>query len=401
MKKLPLSGIRVLDLSRVFAAPTCAQILGDLGAEVIKVERARVGDDGRHFGVYGIQGADGKPTNDGSMFIAVNRNKKGITLDIGKPAGQQIVRRLAALSDVLIENYKTGDLARYGLDAASMRQLNPRLVYCSVTGFGQSGPYREKPGYDPIFQAMGGWMSVNGDPDKPMIAAANMVDTITGYFAAMSVLASLYHRDRGDDPAGKGQSIDIALLEVAIASINQRAQDYLMNGEQPPRRDTFGVVYPCADGSMIIAVANTGQWTRFCGVLGIPEWATDPEYATHLARMKRKEAIYTRLYAITRTRKVSELWAALDAVEVPAAPVYDFRQVFDDPHAKARGVLVESTHASGKTIPLIRSPMRFSDTPIDEYRAPPQLGQHTDEVLHGLLGMDSREIARLRDEGVI
>jgi crotonobetainyl-CoA:carnitine CoA-transferase CaiB-like acyl-CoA transferase len=401
MKKLPLEGIRVLDLSRVFAAPTCAQILGDLGAEVIKVERAGSGDEGRQFGVYGIRGADGKPTNDGSMFIAVNRNKKGITLDIAKPAGQDIARRLAALSDVLVENYKTGDLARYGLDADSIRRLNPRIVYCSVTGFGQSGPYREKPGYDPIFQAMGGWMSVNGTPDEPMIAAANIVDTITGYFAAMSVLASLYHRDRGDEPGGRGQAIDVALLDVAFASINQRAQDYLMDGQQPPRRDTFGVVYPCADGSMIIAVANAGQWTRFCGLLGLPEWANDPEYTTHLARMKRKQEIYNRLYAITRTRKVADLWAALDAVDVPAAPVYDFRQAFDDPHARARGVLVESQHASGQTIPLIRSPIRLSDTPLEQYRAPPQLGQHTDEVLRGLLGMDAAEIERLRAERVI
>jgi len=400
LKTLPLSGLRVLDLSRVFAAPTCAQILGDLGADVIKVERAGSGDEGRGFGVFGVRGPDGKPTRDGSMFLAVNRNKRGITLDIAKPAGQDIVKRLAARSDVLVENYKTGDLARYGLDAASMKTLNPRLVYCSVTGFGQTGPYREKPGYDPIFQAMGGWMSVNGEPEKPMIAAANMVDTITGYWAAMSVLAALYHRDRADDPAGKGQSIDIALIEVALASINQRAQDFLMDGQQPPRRDTFGVVYPCADGQMIIAISNPGQWERACALFGVGEWAKDPKYSSHLARIQRKEEVYNRLYSITRGWKVAELWAALDAAEVPAAPVYDFRQAFDDPHAKAREVLVTSRHGSGQDISLIRSPMRFSDTPITEYRAPPQMGQHTDEVLREL-GFESADIERLRADGVL
>jgi crotonobetainyl-CoA:carnitine CoA-transferase CaiB-like acyl-CoA transferase len=400
MKKLPLSGLRVLDLSRVVAASTCAQILGDLGAEVLKVERPGAGDEGRTFGAQAIRDAAGRPTPNGSMYLSANRNKKGLTIDIAKPAGQALVRALAAKSDAFVENFKTGDLARYGLDHDAIKALNPRIVYCSVTGFGQSGPLRHKPGYDTVFQARGGWMSVNGTEAQPMIAAANLVDTITGYFAAMSVLAALYHRDRADDPGGAGQAIDIALLDCAIASIAIRAQDWLLTREQPPRRDAAGNLFGCADGAVVVSLATDSRYRRLCEVLGAAPLAADPRWATRDDRI-RDPQVWIELERHTRTRTMAALIEALDAVDVPVAPVYGFAQVFADPQVRARGMAQRVRHGSGAEIELIANPMRFSATPIGEYRAPPLLGEHTDEVLREVLGLDAAARDALRRDGVV
>jgi len=401
MKALPLSGIRVLDLSRVMAAPICAQALGDLGADVIKVERPGVGDESRSYGET-LKDAEGRPTTDSAMFLAVNRNKKSITVDIAKPAGQDIVRALAAESDVVVENFRTGDLARYRLDETSLKALNPRLVYCSVTGFGHTGPDLHTPGYDPIFQARAGWMSVNGETDDaPIIVAANMVDTVTGFVAAMSVLAALYHRDRGDDPAGKGQSIDLALLDTAFAAINVRAQDYLISGKQPPRRQNLGSVVPCADGSLVVSAGSNANWKSLCRVIGQSDLAEDSRYATHAGRNRHKHEIFGQVNEATRAWKMTELAAALEAAEVPAAPVLNFQQAFDQPQARERGLRKPARHGSGQDIGLVANPINFSSTPIREYRAPPQLGQHTEEVLKQLLGMSQAQIDELKENKVI
>ena len=402
MKKLPLSGIRVLDLSRVVAAPTGVQILADLGADVIKVERPVTGDDGRNFGVWPFKGPDGKPTRDGSMFMSANRNKRGITIDISTPAGQDLVKKLAAKSDVLFENYKTGDLARYGLDHDAIKAINPRIVYVSVTGFGHTGPDRFKPGYDPIFQGRGGWMSINGETDdNPTIAGSNAVDMIAGYFAAMSALAALYHRDRVDDPAGKGQAADIALLDSALAAMSLRGMDYLLTGQQPARRENLGTVLPCKDGSVVIAAASPKNWESLCTILGHPEWGTDPRYCTHAARLQTKYEIYPKINEASRTRGMVELSEKLDAAGVPVAPVYNFEQAFNDPQVIERGMKVRVRHGSGNDMDMIASPIKLSDTPITEYRAPPQLGQHTDEVLKEVLGLDAEAIAALRKSKTI
>ena len=400
MKPRPLSGLRVIDLSRVVAAPTCTQILGDLGAEVIKIERPGEGDESRRYGVQVVRDASGRTGSEGAMHISVNRNKKGIALDIAKPAGQEIVRRLAAKSDALVENFKTGDLARYGLDHDAIKATNPRIVYCSVTGYGQTGPYRAKPGYDSVFQARGGWMSVNGTAEEPMMVAANMADTITGYFAAMSVLAALYHRDRSDDPGGQGQAIDIGMLDVALASMAVRAQDWLLSGTQPPRRDNAGSVFPCADGSIVAAIAIDSRWQRFCELIGAPEIGRDPRYAGYADRQKHPDG-FDKAGEYSRKHKSSELVAALEVAGVPVAPIYDFAQAFADPQAQARGLTRRARHASGAELDLVANPMRFSATPLETYEAPPVLGQHTEEVLSGLLGLGPGELAELRRDGVI
>jgi len=399
MPNLPLSRIRVLDLTRAYAGPSACQMLGDLGAEVIKVERPDGGDEARGYGRAWLKDAEGRATREASSFVAVNRNKKGITADLAKPGGQEVVRKLAAVCDVLVENYKTGDLARYGLDYAGIKAINPRIIYCSVTGFGQTGPYAPRPGYDPVFQAMGGWLALNGETDdSPALVSSNPVDTITGYHAVIGVLAALYERDAN---GGMGQAIDIALLDVAINAFNQRAQDYLVDGKQPTRRDLKGVSYRCSDGAVIVAAANASQWRAFAQVLGRPELGTDPRFATLPARVANMEILEPMVQAIVGQRSMKELAAALDAAGVPCGPVYNYQQMFEDPQVRHRETVVESVHPLAGKIKLLRNPIRFSGTPITEYRSPPVLGQHTDEVLRDLLGMDEAELKTLRAEGAI
>jgi crotonobetainyl-CoA:carnitine CoA-transferase CaiB-like acyl-CoA transferase len=410
---LPLSGIRVLDLSRVLAGPLAAQMLGDLGAEVIKVERPGAGDDSRKMGPPFLKDTDGKDTRESPILLGTNRNKKSITVDLAKPEGQAIVKQLAAISDVVIENFKVGDLKRYGLDHESLRALNPRLVYCSVTGFGQSGPYAPRPGYDSIFQAMGGLMSVTGYPDEeggaPVKTGPSIADFIGGQFAAIGVIASLYERDaRSDEPdrGGCGQHVDIALLDSVIASLTHYTAQYLATGIVPVRRGTQGngglpsQMFPCADGAIMVVCGNDEQYRRFCAALDRAELADDPRFVINSQRVQNRKPLADTFDAITRQWKKQDLLAAMEKAGVPAGPIYDLEEVFNDPQVQHRGMAVEVPHPLSGTVKLAGNPIHFSDTPITRYTAPPTMGQHTREVLHDLLGMDDAELAVLAASGI-
>jgi crotonobetainyl-CoA:carnitine CoA-transferase CaiB-like acyl-CoA transferase len=410
--KLPLAGIRVLDLSRVLAGPLAAQMLGDLGAEVIKVERAGAGDDSRKMGPPFLKDTEGRDTRESPILLGTNRNKRSITLDLAKPEGQDIVRRLAALCDVVVENFKVGDLKRYGLDHASLSALNPRLVYCSVTGFGQSGPYAPRPGYDSIFQAMGGLMSVTGYPDEeggaPVKTGPSIADFIGGQFAAIGVIAALYERDaHAERSGGRGQHVDIALLDSVIASLTHYTAQYLATGIVPVRRGTQGngglpsQMFPCADGAVMVVCGNDEQYRRFCDALGHSELGNDARFATNPLRVHNRKPLTEAFDAITRQWRQQDMLAAMEKAGVPAGPIYNLEQVFDDPQVQHRGMAVEVPHPLSGTVKLAANPIKFSDTPITRYTAPPLLGQHTGEVLKELLELDDAELARLSAAGVI
>lgn len=416
MSRLPLSGLRVLDLSRVLAGPFAAQILGDLGAEVIKVERAGAGDDSRKMGPPFLKDREGKDTRESPILLGTNRNKKSITLDLSKAQGQEIVRKLAAISDVVVENFKVGDLKRYGLDHESLRAINPRLIYCSVTGFGQSGPYAPRPGYDSIFQAMGGLMSVTGYPDDeggaPVKTGPSIADFIGGMFAVTGVLAALYDRDaqlpQGRKSAsGSGQQVDVALLDSVIASLTHYTAQYLATGIVPVRRGTQGngglpsQMFPCADGAVMVVCGNDEQYRRFCAVLRHPELADDPRFVTNSQRVSHRRELAETFDAITSTWKQQDLLAAMESAGVPAGPIYDLQQVFEDPQVRHREMAVEVPHPLAGTVKLARNPIRLSETPLNRYTAPPTMGQHTREVLVELLGLDDAGIARLAEAKVI
>ena len=410
MSTLPLSGIRVLDLSRVLAGPLAAQMLGDLGAEVIKVERAGAGDDSRKMGPPFLKDTEGRDTRESPILLGTNRNKKSITLDLAKPEGQDIVKRLAKICDVVIENFKVGDLKRYGLDHESLREVNPRLVYCSVTGFGQTGPYAPRPGYDSIFQAMGGLLSVTGYPDEeggaPVKTGPSIADFIGGQFAAMGVLAALYERDAvlpdgAKKPSGRGQQVDIALLDSVIASLTHYTAQYLATGIVPVRRGTQGngglpsQMFPCADGAVMVVCGNDEQYRRFCGALGHAELADDPRFTTNSIRVQNRKALADTFDAITREWKQDDVLAAMEKAGVPAGPIYDLEQVFNDPQVRHREMAVEVPHPLSGTVKLARNPIHLSETPLNRYTAPPTMGQHTNEVLKELLGMDEAQLAQL------
>ncbi|MNF42178.1 Succinyl-CoA:(R)-benzylsuccinate CoA-transferase subunit BbsF [compost metagenome] len=411
MAKGPLSNIRVLDMSRILAGPWAAQMLADLGADVIKIERPGKGDDSRQFGPPFLKDVEGRNTRESSFYISTNRNKKSITCDIATAEGQALIRDLVARCDVLLENYKVGDLQRYGLDYTSLREVNPRLVYCSLTGFGQTGPYAPRPGYDSIFQAMGGLMSVTGLPDDvpgggPMKTGPSLADILAGQYAAYAVQAALYARDVNGAP---GQHIDIALLDALIASTSHYASQYLVSGEVPVRRGTEGNggmpsrMFRCADGDIMIVAGNNEQYVRFCAVLGHPELATDERFAEIPLRVVNRRALGEVFEPLVATWKVLDLLQALDEAGVPAGPINSLEQVFADPHVQVRGMCVESPHplaADGK-VRMVANPVKFSATPIVDYKAPPRQGEHTDNVLGELLGMDAAQIQALRDKGVI
>lgn len=411
MAKGPLSNIRVLDMSRILAGPWAAQMLADLGAEVIKVERPGKGDDSRQFGPPFLKDAEGRNTRESSFYISTNRNKKSITCDIAKAEGQALIRSLVAQCDVLLENYKVGDLKRYGLDYASLREVNPRLVYCSLTGFGQTGPYSPRPGYDSIFQAMGGLMSITGLPDDvpgggPMKTGPSLADILAGQYAAYAIQAALYARDVNGAP---GQHIDVALLDALIASTSHYASQYLVSGDVPVRRGTEGNggmpsrMFQCADGAIMIVAGNNEQYTRFCAVLGHPELATDERFAEIALRVVNRRALGEVFEPLVASWKLHDLLEALDAAGVPAGPINDMQQVFADPHVQARGMCVESSHplaADGK-VRLVANPVKFSATPISDYKAPPVQGEHTEGVLGELLGMDAATVQALRERGVV
>jgi len=403
----PLSHIKVLDLSRVLAGPWAGQNLADLGAEVVKIERPGVGDDSRAFGPPWVKDASGKDTKDSAYFTSANRGKKSITLNISAPEGQAIARELAKKSDVLLENYKYGDLARYGLGYDDLKALNPRLVYCSVTGFGQTGPYRERPGYDLMIQGMGGMMSVTGEPDGapgggPQRAGVPIADIITGMYASIAICAALAGRER----TGHGQHLDLALLDSQIALLAYQNTNYFSTG-QPPKR--IGNLHPnivpyqpfrTADGDVILACGNDNLFRKFCEVAGCRALATDARFASNGKRVENRVELTRLLQEIFAKKKTSEWVDLLEAAGVPNGPINNIAQVYEEPQVKARGVRVELTNASGVKVPLVASPMRFSETPVEYRLAPPALGQNTEEVLRGL-GKSDAEIARLRSSGVI
>jgi crotonobetainyl-CoA:carnitine CoA-transferase CaiB-like acyl-CoA transferase len=404
----PLSHIRVLDLSRVLAGPWAGQNLADLGAEVIKVERPGSGDDSRAFGPPWVKDRDGRDSKDSAYYTSANRGKKSITLNISRPEGQKLARGLAKISDVLIENYKFGDLARYGLAYEDIRKINPRLVYCSVTGFGQTGPYRERPGYDFMIQGMGGMMSVTGEPDDapgggPQRAGVPVADIITGMYASIAICAALAHRAE----SGVGQHLDLALLDSQIALLAYQNTNYFSTGS-PPKR--IGNLHPnivpyqpfrTRDGSVILACGNDNLYRKFCEVAGAPELADDARFASNGKRVENR-AEMTRLLQEIFLKKTTREWVdALDAAGVANGPINDVAQVFEEPQVKARGVKIELEHPVAGKLPLVASPMRFSATPLEYGLAPPVLGQHTDEVLREVLRLSDREIARLRADGVI
>jgi len=404
----PLSHIRVLDLSRVLAGPWASQNLADLGAEVIKIERPGVGDDSRAFGPPWIKDSAGRDTKDSAYFTSANRGKKSVTLNIAVPEGQAIARELARSSDVLIENYKYGDLARYGLGYEDLRKLNPKLVYCSVTGFGQTGPYRERPGYDFMIQGMGGMMSVTGEPDGapgggPQRAGVPIADIITGMYASIAICAALASRER----SGEGQHLDLALLDSQIALLAYQNTNYFATGT-PPRR--IGNLHPnivpyqpfrTADGAVIVACGNDNLFRKFCDAAGCSELAGDARFATNGKRVENRGELTRRVQEIMSRRTTSEWLALLEAAGVPNGPINDIAQVFAEPQVKARGVRVELDHPAAGKLPGVASPMRFSGTPVEYQRAPPLLGQHTEEVLRGLLGKSEAELERLRAARVI
>ncbi len=392
-RSAPLAGLRVLDLSRVLAGPWCSQLLGDLGADVVKVERPDVGDDTRSWGPPYLRDAHGAPSGESAYFVCANRNKRSITADLASPQGRAQLQQLARKADVLLENFKTGGLAAYGLDWASLSAVNPRLVYCSITGFGQTGPYAMRPGYDFLIQAMGGLMSITGAPDGvagagPQKVGVALTDILTGLYATIAVQAALAERER----SGLGQYIDVALFDVQIACLANQASNFL-NGALVPQR--LGNAHPnivpyqsfaTQDGDIVLAIGNDGQFARFCQAAGQPAWAQDPRFATNPARVAHRSALVAQIEALTRSRTTAQWLRVLAQADVPCGPVNRIDQVFADPQVQARELVQSMPHVSAKDVKLVANPMRLSATPIRYRLAPPTLGQHTQEVLADWLG---------------
>jgi len=405
---LPLEGIRVLTFENFGAGPFGSMYLADLGAEVIKVERPGAGDDTRKFGPPWITDEATGEIVDAAYYAAANRGKRSLTLDLAQPEGQAIARKLAAQSDILIENYKVGALAKYGLDYAAMRAVNPRIIYCSITGFGQTGPYRNRAGYDFLIQGMGGLMSVTGERDDlpgggPQRAGVALADILSGMYATSAILAALYRRER----TGQGEYIDLALLDTQVATLANQGMNYLIGGTAPRR---FGNGHPnivpyqafaTADGHVILAVGNDEQYARFCAVAGCPELASDPKYVTIAQRNAHREALIPLLAAVIRQRPSAEWIELLEAAQVPCGPINTIDKVFADPQVRSRGMRVDLPHPRAGTLPSIANPVHFATAPIEYTHAPPLLGQHTDEVLEELLGLDGVARAALRAQGVI
>ncbi|HEY6967085.1 MAG TPA: CaiB/BaiF CoA-transferase family protein [Burkholderiales bacterium] len=404
----PLGHVRVLDLSRVLAGPWAGQNLADLGAEVIKVERPGAGDDSRAFGPPWVKDRSGAPTKDSAYFTSANRGKKSITINVAKSEGQALIRALAAKCDVLIENYKHGDLARYGLGYEDLKSVNARLIYCSVTGFGQTGPYREHPGYDFMIQGMGGMMSVTGEPDGapgggPQRAGVPIADIITGMYASIAICAALASRAE----TGKGQHLDLALLDSQIALLAYQNTNYFSTGKPPGR---IGNLHPnivpyqpfkSSDGEVIVACGNDNLFRKFCEAAGRPELAQDPRFASNGKRVENRAEMTRVIQEFFGKRSTAEWLERLEAAGVPNGPINDLAQVFEEPQVKARGVKIELEHKAAGKLPLVASPMRFSGTPLEYRLPPPLLGEHTEEVLRDLLGKSAAEIAQLRAGGAV
>ena len=402
----PLHGLRIFDLTRILAGPTCTQILGDLGADVIKVEQPGKGDDTRRFAPPYLRDGAGNETGESAYFASSNRNKRSLTLDLANPEGQDLAKRLIAESDVLAENFKTGGLKKYGLGYEQLKDEFPGLVYCSITGFGQTGPYAERPGYDVLIQAMGGIMSTTGEPDgEPQKSAVPIADLMAGMYAAVSINAALRHRE----VTGQGQYIDIGMLDTQVATMSILGLNYLATGTPPPRLGNAhpNIVpyqsFPTADGNIIIAAANDEQFQRLCAFAGHPELAADEKFKTNAQRVRNRDELIPKLRQII-AEKPSKHWLdGLEANNVSSGPINDLEQVFNDPQVKARGMELEMPHPATGDAPvrLIASPIRMSATNPDYRHAPPMLGQHTEEVLKELLDLGPDEIAGLRERGVI
>ena len=413
-KPAALPHIKVLDLSRVLAGPWCTQILADLGADVVKIERPGAGDDTRHWGPPFLKDAQGQDTAHAAYYTCANRNKRSITVDIAKPEGQALIRQLAEQSDVLVENFKVGGLVHYGLDYESLKQVNPKLIYCSVTGFGQDGPYAERAGYDLMVQAMSGMMSITGQSDAvpgggPQRVGVALTDLFTGVYASTAILAALEVRHR----TGEGQHIDMSLLDVGMAILANQAGGFLNTGKVPQRQGNSHpslVPYqdmPTQDGAMLLAIGNDGQFARFCEAAGQPELAQDARYMTNPQRVQNRETLVPQLMAITRTRTTAEWISALEHRAVPCGPINDIAQAFADAQVQARGLAIaqpcSAQAVAAEGVPVIRSvasPLRLGATPPVLQRAAPALGEHTDEVL-AELGLDTARIAALRAGGIV
>jgi crotonobetainyl-CoA:carnitine CoA-transferase CaiB-like acyl-CoA transferase len=407
MRKI-LDGVRVLDLTRVLAGPWATQNLADFGAEVIKVERPGHGDDTRKWGPPFLRDRHGRETADAAYYLACNRGKKSITLDIASPRGRDIARRLALASDVMVENFKAGDLARHGLDYATLSRENPRLVYCSITGFGQDGPYRDRPGYDFMVQGLGGLMSVTGERDDlpgggPQKVGVAVADLFTGMYATSAILGSLLERER----SGRGQHIDMALLDVQVAMLANLSSSYFVSGVAPGRMGNAHMnivpyhVFRAADAFLIVAVGNDGQFARFCEVLGAPDWPADPRFATNPQRVRHRDLMVAMITERLQSKGAREWLAALEGAGVPCGPINDLDQVFADPQVLHRRMQVRAPHAAAGEVAMVANPIKFSATPIAHDRAPPLLGEHTGEVLREVLGLSDGDISALRAGGAI
>ena len=395
----PLKGLRVLDLTRVLAGPTCTQMLGDMGAEVIKIERPGSGDDTRGFAPPVMPG-----TQESAYFIRVNRNKRSVTLDIATPEGQAIARQLLADTDILVENFKVGALAKYGLGYEQLHEAFPGLIYCSITGFGQTGPYAPRPGYDSLIQGMGGVMSLTGEPDGlPQKVGVPVADLFAGLYGCIGILAALRHREK----TGQGQQVDIGMLDTHVAWLANQGMNFLATRENPERLGNQHPnivpyqVFPTKDGYMVLSVGNDATFKRFCEGFGLEALLADARYATNPARVANRQLVTDTLTPVMQ-RETTDWWMEkLEGLKIGCGPINTLKQVFDDPHVIARGMEVQMKHSSGEMVTVIANPVRLSETPVDYRIAPPLLGEHTSEVLQDLLGMDNATFASLKKKGVI
>jgi crotonobetainyl-CoA:carnitine CoA-transferase CaiB-like acyl-CoA transferase len=404
--KGPLDGLVVFDLTRILAGPHCTQILGDLGAEIIKIERPEVGDDTRNFAPPYLPDRDGKDTAESAYFAGTNRNKRSITLNLSDREGQALAKRLIAKSDILAENFKAGTLAKYGLGYKDLREEFPRLIYCSVTGFGHTGPYSDRPAYDALIQAMGGVMSITGEPDgEPMKVGVSIADLMSGMYATVGILAAVRHQEK----TGQGQHIDISMLDAHVARLANQGMNYLATGTNPDRLGNQHPnivpyqVMPSADGYFVLSVANDPTFQRFCKVAGCEHLLQDARFNTAVERVRNRDFVTETLNGITRTRPSAWWIENLEKNKVGCGPINTLADVFDDPQVKARGMVIEMDHPAtgGRKAKLIASPVRMSATPVTYRKSPPTLGQHTEEVLGEYLGMSSAEVAALRSRGVV
>ncbi len=402
-----LDGVRVLDLSRVLAGPWCTQTLADLGADVIKVERPGSGDDTRAWGPPYLRDADGRDTSEAAYYLGANRNKRSIAIDIAKPEGQALIRELAGQVDVLVENFKVGDLARYGLDAPTLLAANPGLVICSITGFGQTGPYKDRAGYDYAVQGIGGLMSVTGERDDlpgggPQKVGVAVADLFTGLYATVAILAALRHRDA----TGQGQVIDMALLDTQLAMLANLGSNYLCTGVAPKRMGNAHQnivpyqVFASSDGHLILAVGNDSQFAKFAEIAGRPDWATDPRFAKNADRVRHRAILVPEIAAVVATRPRNDWLSALEAAKVPCGAINNLAEAFADPQVQAREMTVAMGHPLSDKLRLVANPIKLSATPISYRHAPPLLGQHTLDVL-AEAGLSEQQIALLRERGVI